>query len=226
MFAGQTDSDMERGQGAPAMQEGNAVFTLDGQSDLVQELTPAQAEPAQEVPENAEDRSEPEPVSEVTAVDIKAPDIEPISDSAIALVAPTESVRDAEQVEPAPEVEQERPRTVDKKSRKQNTRSAAVRKGGGTQGRKPNSTGNAAFASYSSRVRSRVFGRARSPGGSGTVVVRFTVTASGGVASASVGRGASGSLNNAALRAVRGGFPPIPPGLPRSLSFTLPIRFR
>ena len=88
------------------------------------------------------------------------------------------------------------------------------RKRGGGGKRQSTVAGRAALSNFKGRVRARVAGRARAARGRGTVVVRFTVTSSGGVSGVRVIRGASGALNRAALRAVSGGFPPIPPRPP------------
>ncbi|HQF31812.1 MAG TPA: energy transducer TonB, partial [Hyphomicrobiales bacterium] len=104
---------------------------------------------------------------------------------------------------------------------------AAASAGAGGGGTSREAGGKAAMSNYSGKVRSRIAGRARSPGGRGTVTVRFTVTASGSVSSASVVQSSgSRNLDRAAIVAVKRGFPPIPPGLPRQITFTLPIRFR
>jgi periplasmic protein TonB len=112
------------------------------------------------------------------------------------------------------------------KARRGRRRSVAGRRGGGGGGRASAVAGRATISNYKGRVRARIAGRARSARGRGMVVVQFTVTSRGGVTGVRILRSANTVLNNAALRAVRGGFPPIPRGGPRHMTFTIPISFR
>lgn len=224
-FAGRSSDDMERGRGAPAQEFGTALVSLDGPSNLLQELEPDEPVSSREQIEPVEQQASEQPVAEVPAVRPTEMKIEPVTESSVALAVPVEMLANPVEIKPVPEEKrQQAPQTKKKQKKKNNT--ATTRKGGGANGKRAGVSGSASFANYSGRVRSRVAGRAGNPGGAGTVVVRFTVTASGGVASANIVRGASSRLNSAVLRAVRGGFPPIPPGLPRTISFTLPIRFK
>lgn len=225
-FAGRSSDDMERGRGAPAQEFGTALVSLDGPSNLLQELEPREPVSSREQIEPVEQQALEQPVSETPAVEPTEMKIEPVTESSVALAVPVEMLNRPVEVRPVPEKKPEEAQRAKKKQKKRKNNAATTRKGGGANGKRAGVSGSASFANYSGRVRSRVAGRAGSPGGAGTVVVRFTVTASGGVASANIVRGASSRLNSAVLRAVRGGFPPIPPGLPRTISFTLPIRFK
>ena len=225
-----THDDLERGIGSPNLDIGSvSLVSLDGQSNLVEEIESESSEVSPDTADPVQESLE----AEQTPQDVAAPsetapsEIEPISEQAVALAVPVEMMtKPLESIEPKKKVPERPVRKKKKKKASKKRQSASVRKGGGNKGRKSNTAGTAALSSYKGRVRARVAGRARSPGGSGRVVVRFTVTASGGVSAARVVSGSSAQLNSAALRAVRGGFPPIPPGLPRSISFTLPIQFR
>ncbi len=111
------------------------------------------------------------------------------------------------------------------KSRVRRNRTAGRQGGGGGRGQS-RYAGKSALSNFKGRVRARIARRARSAKAHGTVVVRFTVTANGGVANVRVIRSANSALNTAAVQAVRGGFPPIPPSLPNKISFTIPIVFK
>jgi protein TonB len=111
-------------------------------------------------------------------------------------------------------------------ARRGGSRTRAGQRGGGGGGRQSVVAGRATISDFKGRVRARIAGRVRSAKGRGTVIVRFTVTSGGGVTGVRIVRSASAALNSAALRAVRGGFPPIPYGGPRRMTFTIPISFR
>ena len=245
-----TSHDIERGGGAPAQDAGSISLMASAvQASLFQTVEPTQSKSAETVEELDETQSEtapdaheavpePSPVSPAAVATLKETarlEIDPISEAGVAIVPPDEPQIDPVERKPTVKPPQAKKAPVKKKRvkakkakprAKPSSRVAAVRRGGGAQGRRSRISGTASLSSYMGRVRARVAGRARSPGGSGTVVVRFTVVASGAVAGARVVRGSSSRLNGAALRAVRGGFPPIPAGLPRRISFTLPIKFR
>ena len=240
-----TSADIERGRGDPAQDAGAISLMASAvEANLFQTAEPMESKSAETVDELDETQSETSPDAQETAEPSPAnptvvatlnetlrQEIEPVSDAGVAIVPSEEPEVDPVETKPtkakkAP-VKKKREKAKKAKPRaKPSSRVAAVRRGGGAQGRRSRASGTAALSSYMGRVRARVAGRARSPGGSGTVVVRFTVVASGAVSGARVVRGSSGRLNSAALRAVRGGFPAIPAGLPRRISFTLPIRFR
>ena len=238
--------DIERGRGDPA-QDAGAISLMASAVDAklfqtaepmesksaetIEELAEIQSETSPDAPETLTEPSPDNPTVVATLNDPLRPEIDPVSEAGVAIVPSDEP--EVEQVKTKPTKAKKAP--VKKKRKKvkrakprsaSSRRVAAVRRGGGAQGRRASVSGTASLSSYTGRVRARVAGRARSPGGSGTVVVRFTVVASGAVAGARVVRGSSSRLNGAALRAVRGGFPPIPAGLPRRISFTLPIKFR
>lgn len=93
--------------------------------------------------------------------------------------------------------------------------------------------GSADVSSYRSRVFAHLQRYKSYPSGagraSGTASVHFVISASGSVTSASLGRSSGNSaFDQAAVSMVRRAspFPPIPPGLGRSLSFNAPIRFQ
>ena len=239
-------SDIERGQGDPAQDAGaislmasaveanlfqTAEPTESKSAETIEELEETQSQTSPDAPETVAEPSPLNPTAAATLNEPLRPEIDPVSDAGVAIVPSDEP--EVDRVETKPTQAKKAPiKKKQKKAKRAKPRSApprrvaAVRRGGGAQGRRSRASGTAALSSYMGRVRARVAGRARSPGGSGTVVVRFTVVASGAVAGARVVRGSSGRLNGAALRAVRGGFPPIPAGLPRRISFTLPIKFR
>ena len=122
-------------------------------------------------------------------------------------------------------VEQKKKRTKKAKARR-GRKGVAGRRGGGGGKRQSKFAGKAAMSNFKGRVRARIARRAHSAKGRGTVVVRFILTASGSASSVRVIRSTNSALNRAALGAVKGGFPPIPPGLPRKITFTVPIAFR
>lgn len=220
-----TDGGAERAAGQLAAQVGAvSMLTQENLSELMQTVEPvssaSDAEP-QETPETPTEEAA-EALAEAVQPDASEQDFETYSTGALVSL-PVEP--NAEAVEP---LEEKPVREKQEKAQKAPRKATAAvsRSGGGASGSQVDISGAAELAGYKDRVRARVAGRARSPGGSGLVIVRFTVTASGGVAGASIVRGASGALNSAALSAVNGEFPPIPPGLPRSISFTVPIQFR
>jgi protein TonB len=93
--------------------------------------------------------------------------------------------------------------------------------------------GSADVSSYRSRVFAHLQRFKSYPSGagraSGAASVHFVLSASGSVTSASLGRSSGNSaFDQAAVSMVRRAspFPPIPPGLGRSLSFNAPIRFQ
>lgn len=181
-------------------------------------------------------------ISVAGSLDGFAVDAEPVEQETIDEIEPEDPPQEVEPVETAtveetplePEtaaipLEQKKlppKKTKPKKKRKPITRSRAGKRGGGGGRSAKNYAGKAALSNFKGRVRARIARRARSAKGRGTVVVRFTVTAGGGVAGVRVIRSANATLNRAAIQAVRGGFPPIPPGLPRRITFTVPIAFR
>ncbi|MGD9868058.1 MAG: energy transducer TonB [Hyphomicrobiales bacterium] len=222
----QTDTGGDRSAGQIASQLGVvSMVTQDNLSELMQTVEPvsasSDAEPDKIAEKPPEEVTEPEP--EAVQPQVTEQDFETYSTGA-AVALPVEPTTD--EVEPVEEkpVQEKKKEDITKAPRK--ATAAVSRSGGGAGGAQSEAASAAELAGYKDRVRARVAGRARSPGGSGVVIVRFTVTSSGGVAGASIVRGASGALNSAALSAVRGGFPPIPAGLPRSISFTVPIQFR
>lgn len=130
-------------------------------------------------------------------------------------------------VKPKKKPKQKAKRKVKHKAKARHARKgAAGRRGGGGGKRQSKYAGKAAMSNFKGRVRARIARRARSGKGRGTVVVRFTLTASGSARNVRVIRSSNSQLNSAALRTVRGGFPRIPPGLPRQITFTVPIAFR
>jgi TonB family protein len=161
------------------------------------------------------------------------------ADEQVQKIKPEETAEKLDEKTPIPAVIPEvkpkkpKPKKVEKKKKKkekakprQARKGAAGRRGGGGGKRQSKTAGKAAMSNFKGRVRARIASRARSAKGRGKVVVRFILTASGSARSIRVIRSSNSALNSAALRAVRGGFPPIPPGLPRTITFTVPIAFR
>lgn len=138
---------------------------------------------------------------------------------------PKSRVEPVQQPQPANDRRQRKHKEQAKSSRRGGERTAALNGSAGLRA-SGGGGGEADLANFKGRVRARVASRARAARERGIVVVRFIVTAGGGATGIGIVRGASPSLNNAALRAVSGGFPPIPPGLPRAISFTVPISFQ
>jgi protein TonB len=104
----------------------------------------------------------------------------------------------------------------------------------GAGGRRLESGGTANASSYRMQVAAHLQryksypAGARSAGVRGFAVVRFSLTASGSVISASLARGSgSTDLDQSAVAMVRRAspFPPIPPGLGTHMDFSAPIRF-
>ena len=195
-----------------------------------------------------EAHQESEPLEARALTETASADAEPLETSAetqVKTLSPTVPLEERQQ-KPRPEKANEKkkqaahpkssvPKSVrDNKKKKRRRKAKRRRRSEGAAGRRGSSGGRrqsqyagaAALSNFKGRVRARIAARARSAKGRGTVVVRFTVTASGGVANVRVVRGANSALNSAALRAVRGGFPPIPPGLPRRITFSVPITFK
>jgi TonB family protein len=154
-------------------------------------------------------------------------------------VEPEETAKKPDEEKPVPAVVPEikpkkpKPKKVEQKERQKEKTKAnrgrngtAGRRGGGGGTRQTEYAGTAAMTNFKGRVRARIASRAHSAQGRGTVVVRFILTASGSARSVRVIRSSNSALNSPALRAVNGGFPPIPPGLPRSITFTVPIAFQ
>jgi protein TonB len=176
--------------------------------------------------------SEVEPVVQKQAEAVKAVEQEQ-------KVEPEKTAQEPEEKKPNPAVVPEvkpkkpKPKKVEQKKRQKKKAKArkerngtAGRRGGGGGKRQSKYAGAAAMSNFKGRVRARIASRARSAKGRGTVVVRFVLTASGSAVGVRVIRSSNSALNSTALRAVRGGFPPIPPGLPRRITFTVPIAFR
>ncbi|HWK87289.1 MAG TPA: TonB family protein [Xanthobacteraceae bacterium] len=105
----------------------------------------------------------------------------------------------------------------------------------GAGGRRNDAGGTANTSSYQAQVLAHLQryksypAAAKNAGIRGVATVRFTLSASGAVTSASLARGSGASvLDQAAVDMVRRAspFPPIPPGLGRSqMAFSAPIRF-
>lgn len=179
-----------------------------------------------------------------------ASDVEPVVQEKAAVVEAEEHKQKVEPEETAKKPDEKKPipavvpeakpkklkpkKTEHKKKRKEKVKAKARqgrvgragRRGGGGGKRQSKFAGKAAMSNFKGRVRARIARRARSAKGRGTVVVRFILTANGSAKSIRVIRSSNSALNVKALRAVRGGFPPIPPGLPRSITFIVPIAFR
>ncbi len=124
-------------------------------------------------------------------------------------------------------------RKAKKKQRKQvaKTRMAALQKGGGAKGRKKKRAGRAAMNNFKGRIQSHLARYKRKPKANarGTVVVSFTILSSGRATSIKLARRSGNSaVDKAALSMVRRAspFPRIPAGGPRSMRFSVPLRFR
>ncbi len=177
----------------------------------------------------------------------------PLEQQPIEEAAPLSSETPAESLAPAPitkamkEAEQDKPLTAEKpkkpkrkkpesakrkqqKAANAGKRQAAIRKGGGANGRKKSRAGAATRANYAGRVQSHLARYKRSPGGGhrGRAVVRFTISRSGRVTSVRLSRRSGNSaIDRAAIAMVRRAspFPPIPAGMNGRMSFTVPVSY-
>lgn len=131
--------------------------------------------------------------------------------------------------------QRQRARGSDRSRSNRNAR--AGRADGRAEGRRANArqgsrrarqAGNAAASNYPGRVYAKIRRTRQKPvGGSGTVRVRFSISASGGLASVSIaGSSGSGAINRAAIDHIRRAapFPAPPPGARRR--FVIPVKFR
>jgi len=196
------------------------------------EVTPEPVEMAPELVEPQAAELTPEQIEPETIEDTPE-EIEP--ETVVAVPPPKPVVKTVVQEKPQIVRAKKAPPKVDKRRqvapKKAPGKKAAQR--GTSRGASQGSTGGlsasakqAVFAKYKARVRSRIVRRVRSTRGRGTVVVRFTIAGGGSVSGSRVVRSSNASLNNAALKAVGGRFPPIPSELPRTITLTVPIAFK
>lgn len=117
-----------------------------------------------------------------------------------------------------------------RKKRRSGKRIAALQKGGGAKGKQSRLAG-AAISNYRGRVQSHLARYKRRLGGArkGTTVVGFSLARSGRVTSVNLVRSSgSSAIDRATLAMVRRAspFPPIPPGGPSRMRFTVPVAYR
>lgn len=213
----------------------------------VEEMETAEAEPETLQPETETletEAVEPETVEpEMVEVQPERP-VEPepevvaseVVEPALPEAAPQPQARPVEQ--PPKKVEQPARRQQARKPPAEKTRKTRAAETGKKTDVKPSASSTASKAStapkvnparWHSQVRAAVARRVgRIRGKSGTVNVRFIVNGSGAVVSASVARSSGdGSLDSAALNAVRSARVPAPPeGLGGQHSFSIPLTFR
>ncbi len=108
------------------------------------------------------------------------------------------------------------------------TRLGTAKRGKGGRAKKVRRASSSSVRAYGRRVRGRILQRARGGGGSGTAVVSFEVSRSGGLRYARIARSSGKKyLDRRALAAVRGSYPKPPKGAASSqLRFTIAISFR
>lgn len=225
------NSDLERAMGAAAASnDGTAVVLVEVivNANLPTSKNEVQAtEPDKEVAKEAtltQEKSEKEDKTEA-APPKKSEDA-------------TEAVPEAkDSPKPSKEKREQKKKETSRASRSaaaSPSQAAASRSHGraGAGGRLENG-GSADVSSYRSRVFAHLQRYKSYPSGagraSGAASVHFVISASGSVTSASLGRSSGNSaFDQAAVSMVRRAspFPPIPPGLGRSLSFNAPIRFQ
>lgn len=199
-------------EGAEIERAAGPVISIAGSlSDLASEVEPVVQEKA-EVVEAEEQKQKVEPEETAKQPDEKKP---------IPAIVP-----EIKPKKPKPKKAEQKKKQQKKAESSRERNGRAGRRGGGGGERQSKFAGKAAMTNFKGRVRARIARRAHSAKGRGTVVVRFVLTASGSAKGIRVIRSSNSALNVMALRAVKGGFPPIPPGLPRSITFTVPIAFR
>jgi TonB family protein len=108
------------------------------------------------------------------------------------------------------------------------TKRGTSKRGKGGRAKKVRRASSSSVRAYGRRVRGRILQRARGGGGSGTAVVSFGVSLSGGLRYARIARSSGKKyLDRRALAAVRGSYPRPPKGATSSqLRFTIAISFR
>ncbi len=161
-----------------------------------------------------------EPVEEVEIKELAPP---------VVKVKPVETKTEPKKQEP-PKKKTAKKKKTEKVTKKKTKKKKAARKGNsktGAGGKSKKRASSAAIAAYGGKVRARVASRARGGSGRGTVMVSFSISASGSLSSARVSRSSGNpGLDNKALSAVRSASPfPKPPAGARR-SFSIPIRFR
>ncbi len=110
----------------------------------------------------------------------------------------------------------------------QATRRGTSNRGQGGRAKEVKRASSSSVRDYGRQVRSRIMRRTRGGGGSGTVLVSFGVSRSGGLRYARVVRSSGKKyLDRRALAAVRGSYPRAPKGASESqLRFSIAITFR
>lgn len=110
----------------------------------------------------------------------------------------------------------------------QATRRGTAKRGQGGRAKKVIGASSSSVRAYGRQVRGRIVRRARGGGGSGTAVVSFAVSRSGGLLYARIVRSSGKQyLDRRALAAVRGSYPKPPKGATASqLRFSIAISFR
>ncbi|HWK01798.1 MAG TPA: energy transducer TonB [Xanthobacteraceae bacterium] len=229
--------DLERAAGAAAAASDGAVVipievivtaALPSAPTPVEATTPEEKQVAPSVPQEQQDTEKTE------KADAAPP---PKSDEA------PEVVQEAKETKETPKPEKEKRK--EKKHSAPTPRTAAANPSqaagahaqgrAGAGGRRNDAGGNANTSSYQAQVLAHLQryksypAAAKSAGIRGVATVRFALSASGAVISASLARGSGASvLDQAAVAMVRRAspFPPIPSGLGRSqMAFSAPIRF-
>jgi periplasmic protein TonB len=146
-------------------------------------------------------------------------------------VPPPAASRDDDDDAPAKQKERRQPKKTTAERAPKGGFTSKAKEGKGKGGDERSSASRGSILSYAARVRARVAGNKPSGGGlHGTAVVAFGITASGGLAYASVARSSgNASLDRLALSVVRGASPfPQPPAgaTPAQLRFTIAFHFQ
>ncbi|RVU17102.1 energy transducer TonB family protein [Methylobacterium oryzihabitans] len=146
---------------------------------------------------------------------------------------PPKVVRKPPPPKPVKEVKHEKPkpaaareRSVTERQERRTTAYASRQESAGAAAASSNEPN--LLRAWGSMITSTIRSRVRHSGVGGTVSIRFTVSKSGRVLSASLaGSSGNGALDAAALAATSGSMPPAPEGVTRAQqSFSVPLRFQ
>ncbi len=138
---------------------------------------------------------------------------------------PPKPVKEAKHEKPKPAAARER--SVTERQERRTTAYASRQESAGQAAAASSNEPNLLRA-WGSMITSTIRSRVRHSGVGGTVSIRFTVSKSGRVLSASLaGSSGNGALDAAALAATSGAMPPAPDGVTRAQqSFSVPLRFQ
>jgi protein TonB len=194
-------------------------------AEVVETSAVAADEPVDETPE-VDEEDQPEPVVEIPPEEVETVAPTEVGESPVViaeLVEPTETVTAEPVEEPAPKP-RKKPQAVKQHASNASNNSAAAAGAGRSDPK--------ALARYISQIRARILRYRQSvPAGTyGRVIVRATITRSGGLSGIGISRSSGNSaLDRAALTTVRrvGSVPPIPTEIGRSsIAITIPFSFR